>query len=105
MLRGPVPGRKNYWGNHSSWAAELIGAMYSPQARILNDISSRAELAYYFEECVNRGKAPSEDEIDSFLPNNLSPEIRENLRLNKQEGSAPPSLACPALVPSRAGGK
>ncbi len=92
MLRGPVLGRKNYWGNHSSWAAELTGAMYSLiQTCILNGISSRAYLAYYFEECIKRGKAPSEDEIDSFLPNNLSPEVREKLRLNKPEGSAPPS--------------
>jgi transposase len=92
MLRGPVLGRKNYWGNHSPWAAELTGAMYSLiQTCILNDISPRAYLAYYFEECVNRGKAPSEDEIDSFLPNKLNPEVREKLRLNKPEGSASPS--------------
>ncbi len=78
MLRGPVLGRKNYRGNHSPWAAELTGAMYSLiQTCILNDISPRAHLAYYFEECVKRGKAPPEDEIDSLLPDKLSPETRE----------------------------
>lgn len=92
MLRGPVLGRKNYWGNHSSWAAELTGAMYSLiQTCILNGISPRAYISYYFEECIKRGKAPSEDEMDSFLPNKLSPEVRERLRLNKPKGSVPPS--------------
>ncbi len=92
MLREPVFGRKNYSGNHSPRAAELTGAMCSPiQTCIINDISPRAYLTYYFEECTKRGKAPSEDEIDSFLPNKLSLEIKEKLRLNKPEGSDSPS--------------
>ncbi len=54
-----------------------------------NNISPPAYLKYYFSECAKRGAAPSKEEIDSFLPHNLSQDIREKLRINKAVEHAP----------------
>ena len=85
MLRIPVLGRKNYWGNHAVWAGQLSAAMFSIiQTCAYNDISPRAYLSWYLNECVKKGAAPSKDEIGCFLPQNLTADIRERLRANKQ---------------------
>jgi len=84
MLRGPVLGRKNYWGNHALWAGQLSAEMFSiVQTCISNDVSPKEYLTWYLSECVKKGSAPSEDEIDSFLPHNLTSDMREKLRVNK----------------------
>jgi transposase len=84
MLRGPVLGRKNYWGNHTPWAGQLSASMFSViQTCISNNVSPRQYLTWYLTECVKRGTAPSEDEIGSFLPHNLTTDMRERLRVNK----------------------
>ncbi len=90
MLRLMVLGRKNYWGNHSLWGGQLSAAMFSViQTCRKHDISPEAYLDYYFTECAKRGAAPSKEEIGSFLPHNLSEDIREKLRINKSEERAP----------------
>jgi len=92
MLRHMVLGRKNYWGNHSLWAGKLTVAMFSiVETCLLHGISLRAYLTYYLTECAKRGSAPSEDEIEAFLPHKLSEDIRERLRVSKPEGPAPDS--------------
>jgi len=84
MLRGPVLGRKNYWGNHALWAGELSAEMFSiVQTCISNNVSPKEYLTWYLSECVKKGSAPPEDEIDSFLPHNLTIDMREKLRVNK----------------------
>ena len=84
MLRSPVLGRKNYWGNHALWAGQLSAVMFSiVQTCISNDVSPKEYLTWYLSECVKKGSTPSEDEIDSFLPHNLTPDMREKLRVNK----------------------
>ena len=84
MLRPMVLGRKNYWGNHSLWGGELSATMFSIiQTCFKHNISPPAYLKYYFSECAKRGAAPSKEEIDSFLPHNLSQDIKEKLRINK----------------------
>lgn len=91
-LRPMVLGRKNYWGNHSLWGGHLSAAMFSIiQTCLKHNISPKAYLEYYFRECAKRGAAPSKEEIDSFLPHNLSQDIREKLRINKPEERAPGS--------------
>ncbi len=86
MLRIPVLGRKNYWGNHALWAGQLSAAMFSIiQTCTYNDISPREYLTYFLSECVRKGAALSQDEITSFLPHNLTTDIRERLRMNKPE--------------------
>lgn len=91
-LRPMVLGRKNYWGNHSLWGGQLSAAMFSIiQTCLMHNISPRAYLEYYFSECAKRGAAPSKEEIDSFLPHNLSGEIKEKLMMDKAEERAPGS--------------
>lgn len=102
MLRHMVLGRKNYWGNHSLWAGKLTVAMFSiVETCLLHGISLRAYLTYYLTECAKRGAAPSEDEIEAFLPHKLSEDIRERLRVSKPEGPAPGSYACLPLPRGR----
>jgi len=104
MLRGPVLGRKNYWGTRSQWSSELSAAMFSIiQTCQMNDISPRAYLDYYFSECEKRGTAPAEIEIESFLPHKLTNQVKEKLRVagrtdpaGSEDEPAPGSTACPA---------
>ncbi|MGC8804621.1 MAG: IS66 family transposase [Candidatus Ratteibacteria bacterium] len=97
MLRGPVLGRKNYWGNHALWAGQLSAAMFSIiQTCACNNISPRAYLSWYLSECVKKGTAPSEDEIDCFLPHKLSPDIRKRLQFHYKRvcTSEEPAFPC-----------
>jgi hypothetical protein len=58
MLRIPVPGRKNYWGNHAVWAGQLSAAMFSiVQTCISNGTSPKEYLTWYLTECVKKGIA------------------------------------------------
>ena len=91
-LRPMVLGRNNYRGNHSLWGGQLSAVMFSiTQTCPKHNISPEAYLEYYFTECAKRGAAPSKEEIGSFLPHNLSEDIREKLRINKAEERAPSS--------------
>jgi len=104
MLRGPVLGRKNYWGTRSQWSSELSAAMFSIiQTCQMNDISPRAYLDYYFTECEKRGAAPCETEIEPFLPHKLTDQVKEKLRVagrsdpaGSEGKTAPVQAACPA---------
>ena len=104
MLRGPVLGRKNYWGTRSPWSSELSAAMFSIiQTCQFNGISPRAYLDYYFRECEKRGSAPRETEIESFLPHKLTDDVKGKLRVagradpaGSGDKSAPDQAACPA---------
>ena len=81
MLRLMVLGRKNYWGNHSLWGGFLSAAMFSiVQTCQMHELSPRAYLKYYLDECAKRGSAPPEDEIEAFLPHKLSEEIKSKLK-------------------------
>lgn len=92
MLRPMVLGRNNYCGNHSLWGGQLSATMFSIiQTCVMHNIPPKAYLGYSLSECAKRGSAPSKEEIDSFLPHNLSEDIREKLRMNKAEERAPSS--------------
>jgi len=43
-------------------------------------LPSRAYLTYYLTECTKRGSAPSEDEIETFLPHKLNESIKRELK-------------------------
>jgi hypothetical protein len=58
------------------------------QSCSIHGISPRRYLTYYLTECAKRGSAPSENEIEVFLPHKLSEEIKEKLRMNGSEVSA-----------------
>jgi transposase len=83
--RGPVVGRKNYYGSGSTWSGELAAMLFSLfQTLALWKLNPRAWLTAYLESCAEAGgRAPSKPE--SLLPWNLSAEQRKFWSL------APPS--------------
>jgi len=51
MLRIPVLGRKNYWGNHAVWAGQLSAAMFSIiQTCAYNDPQKCVKTAIFHHE-------------------------------------------------------
>lgn len=72
--RGPVVGRKNYYGSGSVWSGELAAMLFSLfQTLCLSGLNPRRWLRAYLSACAEAGgRAPAE--VDRFLPWNLSPE-------------------------------
>jgi len=67
-MRGPVVGRKNFYGSGSANSAELAAMMYSALATMkLWGLNARTWLAAYLQACADNGNQPPAD-IDSFLP-------------------------------------
>ena len=79
-IRGPVTGRKNYYGSGSIWSAILTARMFSTLQSIeLWQLNSRHWLREYLEACARHGgKAP--DDLDPFLPWQMSQERRKYLK-------------------------
>jgi transposase len=70
--RGPVVGRKNYYGSGAVWAGRLAAMLFSLlQTLCLGNLNPRAWLTAYLTACAEAGGAVPED-IDRFLPWNLS---------------------------------
>ena len=67
-MRGPVVGRKNFYGSGSEWSGELAAMMYSVLMTVkLWGINARTWLRTYLQACADNGnKAP--DDISAFLP-------------------------------------
>lgn len=72
LIRNPAVGRKNYYGSGAEWAGRLAMMMFSIFATLaLWKINPRTWLGWYFEACAAAGgQAP--DNLQSFLPWNLS---------------------------------
>ena len=86
--RGPVVGRKNYYGSGSLWSGRLAAMMFSLfQTLCLWGLNPRLWLTAYLEACAQAGGRAIED-VDRFLPWNLSPEQRRAWGC-KDEGPAP----------------
>jgi transposase len=74
--RGPVLGRKNYYGSGSVWSGQLAAMLFSLfQTLCLWDLNPRLWLAAYLGACAEAGGRPPE-QVDRFLPWNLTPEQR-----------------------------
>ena len=88
-IRGPVNGRKNYYGSGSIWSAELAAMMFSIlQTLALWGINTRHWLSAYLNACANNGgKAPQQ--IDAFLPWEMNEARRAEL------SAPPPSRSTP----------
>lgn len=73
-LREAALARKNYYGCGSQWSGDLTAALFTIfQTARLNHLHPKKYLKAYLEACAeNRGKSP--DNIDDFLPWNLSEE-------------------------------
>jgi transposase len=74
--RGPVVGRKNYYGSGSVWSGRLAAMMFSLfQTLCLWDLNPRLWLSAYLQACAESGGRVPEN-MAGFLPWNLSPEQR-----------------------------
>jgi transposase len=87
--RGPAVARKNFYGSGSLWSGRLAATMFSLLATLAHwKINPRLWLTWYLESCAaSAGKTP--EDIQQFLPWNLSPERRAALA----DQAASPSLA------------
>ena len=67
-MRGPVVGRKNFYGSGSVASAQLASTMYSVLATIkLWGLNARTWLTAYLQACADNGNQPPQD-INAFLP-------------------------------------
>jgi transposase len=79
--RGPAVARKNFYGSGSLWSGRLAAAMFSLLATLAQwKLNPRRWLTWYLESCAAAGgKAP--EDIQPFLPWNLSAERRAALAM------------------------
>ena len=67
-IRGPVVGRKNFYGSGSEVSAELAATMYGVLATMkLWGLNARTWLAAYLQACADNRNQPPEN-INAFLP-------------------------------------
>jgi transposase len=77
--RGPAVARKNFYGSGSLWSGQLAAAAFSIFATLaLWTLNPRKWLTWYFEHCAATGGKVPED-IERFLPWNLSQEKKKEL--------------------------
>jgi transposase len=75
--RGPVVGRKNYYGSGAVWAGQLAAVLFSLlQTLCLWGLNPRAWLTAYLTACAEAGGAVPEN-FEDFLPWNLSAERQQ----------------------------
>jgi transposase len=79
--RGPVVGRKNYYGSGAVWAGQLAAMLFSLlQTLCLWELNPRAWLTAYLTACAESGGA-APAEVERFLPWNLRNEDRRRWSL------------------------
>jgi transposase len=78
--RGPVVGRKNYYGSGSLWSGKLAAMLFSLFSTLkLYGINPRQWLTAYLEACAGAGgKTPQN--ASNFLPWNMSEEVKATMR-------------------------
>jgi transposase len=89
-VRGPVVGRKNYYGSSSIWSAELAAVLFSILQTLvaLWDINPRHWMMDYLDTCAkNGGKAPHD--LTPFIPWLMSEERLAELH-RPYSSQAPP---------------
>jgi transposase len=80
-LRGPALGRKNYYGSGALWSGRLAAMLFSILATLkLWQINPRLWLNWYLQSCAEAGSRAPND-IEPFLPWNLSEDMRVKLRM------------------------
>ena len=79
--RGAAVARKNFYGSGSLWSGRLAATMFSLFATLAHwKLNPRLWLAWYLENCAEAGGKTPED-IQPFLPWNLSAERRAALAM------------------------
>lgn len=83
-LREAALGRKNYYGSAALWSGDLTAALFTIfQTARRNQLHPKKFLKAYLEACAeNKGQPP--ENIDDFLPWNLSEELKRSLITSTQ---------------------
>jgi transposase len=78
--RGPVVGRKNYYGSGALWSGKLAAMLFALFSTLkLHAINPRQWLTAYLEACAAAGgKAP--ENAAAFLPWNMTEEVKATMR-------------------------
>jgi transposase len=83
-LRGPVVGRKNFYGSGAQWSGEFTAMLFTIfQTLLLWNVNPQTWLECFFRACAEQGGTPLDD-VSSFLPWNMTPEDLDTY------GRAPP---------------
>lgn len=83
-IRGPVIGRKNYWGSLKEWSGHLAMMMFSIfQTLLLWGVNPRTWLSDYLSACAAQGGVPKD--LARFLPWSASTEDYKNWSKNAPE--------------------
>ena len=93
--RGPVVGRKNYYGSGAVWSGRLAALLFSLFGTLQQwQLNPRTWLTWYLTACAEAGgQVPVE--VESYLPWNLSAERREALKQPPAgvQGQEPPNTS------------
>jgi transposase len=80
IQRGPVVGRKNYYGSGALWSGKLAAMLFSLFATLkLHGLNPRQWLVGYLDACAAAGGKAPENPAD-FLPWNMSEEAKQAMR-------------------------
>jgi transposase len=83
--RGPVVGRKNYYGSGSLWSGQLAAMLFSLfQTLALWNINPRVWLTEYLQACAQAGGQVPPD-VESYMPWNLSEQKRKDWSVGKEK--------------------
>src|SRR4029079_4180729 len=84
--RGPVLGRKNYYGSGAVWSGQLAAMLFSLfQTLALWGINPRQWLQESLRACAEAGGRAPQD-VGGFMPWELSPEKRKQWSLEREKG-------------------
>jgi transposase len=89
VQRGPVVGRKNYYGSGALWSGQLAAMLFSLfQTLALWNINPRVWLQEYLQACADAGGQAPQD-VAAFLPWNLSEQKQKQWSLEKGKEQEP----------------
>ncbi len=103
-MRGPLVGRKNFFGSGSEWSGELAATRYSLFATLqIYGINARTWLGTYWQACADNGNAAPVD-LNACLPWMMADKRLAFMRAalgyqgqgQKQDGSAELAEVAPA---------
>jgi len=85
-LRNPVVGRKNYYGSGALWSGILSAMLFTFfQTYLKNHLDPQQFLLAFFEACARNGGRPLEEQdLEAWLPWNLSDEQKHAWAYPKQ---------------------
>jgi transposase len=87
--RGPVVGRKNYYGSGAVWAGQLAATMFSVvQTLQLWKLNAREWLTSYLTACAQNGGQPVKD-LRRWLPWRMTEEERAEWKLPEKPKASP----------------